>query len=94
MQRREAVRLLGVMASVPFLPQSAEAATELAERIHREVQGGGGFRTLNATQQRLVGHIADVILPASDTPGALDGCNETCHTAAAVMARNGATGRA
>ena len=72
MQRREAVRLLGVMASVPFLPQSAEAATELAERIHREVQGGGGFRTLNAAQQRLVGHIADVILPASDTPGALD----------------------
>lgn len=72
MQRREAVRLLGVIAAVPFLPQTAEAATELAERIHRQVQGGGGFRTLSAAQQRIVARIADTIIPATDTPGALD----------------------
>lgn len=72
MQRREAVRLLGAIAAVPFLPQTAEAATELAERIHREVQGGAGFRTLTPPQQRLVERIADAILPATDTPGALD----------------------
>lgn len=72
MQRREAVRLLGVIGAVPFLPQSAEAATDLAERIHREVQGGGGFRTLSAAQERLVGRIANAIIPATDTPGALD----------------------
>lgn len=72
MQRREAVRLLGVIAAVPFLPQTAEAASELAARIHRDVQGGVGFRTLSATQQRLVARVADAIIPATDTPGALD----------------------
>jgi hypothetical protein len=72
MQRREAVRLLGVIAAVPFLPQTAEAASALAERVHRDVQGGSGFRTLDAAQQRLVSRIADAIIPATDTPGAID----------------------
>jgi hypothetical protein len=72
MERREAVRLLGAIAAVPFLPRTAESATELAERIHESIQAGARFRTLNAEQQVLVTHLADAILPRTDTPGALD----------------------
>lgn len=72
MDRRDAVRLLGALAAVPFLPQSAEAATALAQRVHRAVQGGARFRTLNAAQAALVTRIAELIIPATDTPGATD----------------------
>ena len=72
MQRREAVRLLGVIAAVPFLPQTVEAATELAERAHTAVRQGQRFRTLSPDEQALVARMADAILPRTDTPGALD----------------------
>jgi hypothetical protein len=70
--RREAVRLLGAIAAVPFVPQTAEAATRLAEQVHESLQGGPRFRTFDGSQQALVGRLSDAILPRTDTPGALD----------------------
>jgi hypothetical protein len=70
--RREAVRLLGAIAAVPFLPKTAEAATRLAEQVHGSLQGGPRYRTFDASQQALVARISDAILPRTDTPGALD----------------------
>ena len=70
MDRREAVRLLGAFAAVPFLPGSADASV-LARRVHGAIQGGARFRTFNAAQQELVSRLVDAILPQTDTPGAL-----------------------
>lgn len=72
MDRREAVRLLGAIAAVPFLPQTAEAASALAARVHRAVQSGAQFRTFTAAQAALVTRLAELIIPATDTPGATD----------------------
>jgi hypothetical protein len=73
MERREVVRLLGAIAAVPFLPGTAEAAEDLARAVHRAVQGGAArFRTFTPAQQATVSSLADALLPATDTPGALD----------------------
>jgi hypothetical protein len=72
MQRREAVRLLSIISTLPFLPRTAEDAAALAEQLHQSAQGGTGFRSLGAEQQVLVGRIADAVIPSTDTPGALD----------------------
>jgi hypothetical protein len=69
MRRREVVRFLGAALALPFLPRNAEAAIELAERLHRRI-GDVPFRTLNAEQQALVTNIAELIIPETDTPGA------------------------
>ncbi|HJQ21078.1 MAG TPA: gluconate 2-dehydrogenase subunit 3 family protein [Gemmatimonadaceae bacterium] len=70
MHRRELVQLLGAAAVIPFLPRSAEAATAIAERLHRAVDVP--FRTLNTAQQAIVSEIADLIIPRTDTPSATD----------------------
>lgn len=72
MHRREAFRLLGAIAAVPFLPDSADAATSIARRIHESIQGGARFRTFSPSQQALVSRLADAVIPRTDTPGALD----------------------
>jgi hypothetical protein len=73
MERREVVRLLGAIAAVPFLPGTAEAAEDLARAVHRAVQAGAArFRTFTPAQQATVSSLADALLPATDTPGALD----------------------
>ena len=73
MERREVVRLLGALAAIPFLPQTAEAAEDLARRVHLGMQGAAArFRTFTPEQQATVSSLADAILPATDTPGALD----------------------
>jgi hypothetical protein len=72
MDRREAVRLVGAIAAIPFLPGAAGAAATLSERLHRHVQGGSGFRTFNSAQQALVSALCEAIIPRTDTPGAVD----------------------
>lgn len=73
MERREVVRLLGAITAVPFLPQTAGAAADLARRVHQAMQGGTArFRTFTPEQQAIVSSLADAILPVTDTPGALD----------------------
>ena len=69
MQRREVLRLVGAALAVPFLPRSAEAALELAERLH-ERTADAPFKTLNLDQQALVTELAEWIIPETDTPGA------------------------
>ena len=71
MDRREAVRLLGAFAAVPFLPGSAKDAS-IAERVHEALQGSPSFRTFDPGQQELVARLVDAIIPRTDTPGALD----------------------
>ena len=73
MERREVVRLLGAIAAVPFLPQTTGAAEDLARRVHQAMQAGAArFRTFTPEQQATVSSLADAILPATVTPGALD----------------------
>lgn len=72
MDRRDAVRLLGAIAAVPFLPETAEARAAVARRVHSAIQGGVRFRTFSASQQTIVTRLVDAIIPRTDTPGALD----------------------
>jgi hypothetical protein len=73
MDRREAVRILGAITAVPFLPGTVEASAVVAERVHKAIQGGGArFRTFDLAQQELVSRLVDTIIPRTDTPGALD----------------------
>ena len=71
MQRREVVRYLGAAFALPFLPRSAEAAIEMGERLHRRLAAEDvAFRTLDAAQRAVVTDIAEMIIPATDSPGA------------------------
>lgn len=71
MHRRDLVRSLGAALAIPFLPRSAEAAIAIGERLARE-SGDVPLRTLNRDQHALVSAVADMIIPRTDTPGALD----------------------
>lgn len=71
MQRRDLLRLLGATAALPFLPRSADAALAFGQRVHHGVEGSGA-RLLRADQTALVSAIAELILPRTTTPGALD----------------------
>lgn len=66
------MQFLGAALALPFLPRSADAAIELGETLHRRIGAGADvpFRTLNVDQQALVGEIAEMIIPETDTPGA------------------------
>lgn len=69
MDRRELIRMLGATAALGMVP-SAAAAT--VQGLHAAVQQGRGFRTLTTAQQALVSRVADLVIPRTDTPGALD----------------------
>lgn len=70
MHRRDLLRLLGATAALPFLPRSAEAALAFGQRVHEGTVAGDKF--LTAEQFALVSAISEMIIPRTDTPGALD----------------------
>jgi hypothetical protein len=67
MERREVLRLLGSAAAISALP--IEAMTAL-QRASAEIAHSTGLRTLNPHQNETVTTIAEMIIPATDTPGA------------------------
>jgi len=76
MHRREVVRFLGAAALAPLLaPLSAEERWSLGQRIHRRIStlgaGGQAGQVLSAEQMTQLRALADTIIPATDTPGAV-----------------------
>jgi len=72
MDRREALRVLGSVAALPFFNGPADAALRAAAHAHDDLGETATFRTLNAAQQQLVIALAERIIPRTDTPGATD----------------------
>ena len=73
MHRREALHLIGAAALTPLLaPLSARERWALGRKLHRQLTAGAAGRALSAPQLAQVRALADTILPATDTPGALD----------------------
>lgn len=71
MQRRDLLRILGSGALLPFVPRSAEGAIQFARAAHR-ASAGTALEFLTPDQAELVGTLADLIIPRTDTPGATD----------------------
>jgi hypothetical protein len=70
MNRRDVLRLLGGVAVVPLLaPVSPEGLWDLGRGIHARLAGRIA-RSLDAHQLDTVAHIAELILPETETPGA------------------------
>lgn len=66
MKRRDLLRAAGAATALAVLPRNAEAAWA---RVLGGYQAPNG---LTASQRALVGGMADVIIPRTDTPGATD----------------------
>lgn len=71
MQRRDLLRVLSAGALIPCIPGGATAAVQFGRAAHR-VARTGSLRALSAEEARVVTAIADMIIPATDTPGASD----------------------
>ena len=67
MDRREVLRLLGSAVALSALP--AEALTAI-QQASAQVAQSKGLKTLNPHQNATVTTIAEMIIPATDTPGA------------------------
>lgn len=73
MQRREVLILLGATSLSSLLaPLSALERAELGESLHARLGGALQGRALNEAQMAQVLALADAILPATDTPGAVE----------------------
>lgn len=72
MHRRELLQVLGAAAAIPILrPLSPEARLDLARAVHARLPQQA-LRSLDVHQNALVTEIAELIIPATDTPGARD----------------------
>ncbi len=76
MQRREVLTLLGATAVSSLLaPLSATERAEVGAALHRRL-GSSGLalqgRALSSAQMAQVRALADTIIPATDTPGAIE----------------------
>ena len=67
MERRELLRAMGAAAAFSLLPRTVEAAWATVAASPR-----ASLRAMTARQNALVGAIADMIIPRTDTPGATD----------------------
>ena len=67
MERREAMRLLGAASVFSVLSSDLLAATLRAQLAANKA---GTLRTLSAAQNEIVVAMSDVMIPATDTPGA------------------------
>jgi glucoside 3-dehydrogenase (cytochrome c) hitch-hiker subunit len=67
MQRREALRLMGAASVFSVLSSDLFTATVKAQLA---ANSGGGLRTLSPVQNEIVVAMCDVMIPATDTPGA------------------------
>jgi hypothetical protein len=67
MERREVLRLLGSAAALSAFPLEAMA---ILQQAGAQVAQSAGLRTLNPQQTVTVTTIAELIIPATDTPGA------------------------
>jgi hypothetical protein len=71
MHRRELLALLGAGATASLLtPLSASERLELGRSLHRQLDRLP--LALTAHERAIVARIADLVLPRTDTPGALD----------------------
>lgn len=67
MQRREALKLLAGAAALPLLSRDAFA---LFQTVHEQLSGTAALKTLDPHQNATVTTIVDLIIPATETPGA------------------------
>src|SRR5688572_13917084 len=70
MDRREALKLVGLLMGGAV--SSSVAAGVLSGCGTRSEHGAAALQTLTAAQDELVATVADLIIPATDTPGARD----------------------
>ncbi|HEU5217993.1 MAG TPA: gluconate 2-dehydrogenase subunit 3 family protein [Gemmatimonadales bacterium] len=73
MHRREVLSLLGAATlSALLAPLSAQERYDLGERLHARLGQGQAPRALTPAQMATLVALSDTILPATDTPGAVD----------------------
>ncbi|HEV2115136.1 MAG TPA: gluconate 2-dehydrogenase subunit 3 family protein [Terriglobales bacterium] len=68
MKRRDALKLIAGAAALPAL--YSENLLALGREIHQQLGPTAALRTLNPHQDATVSAIAEMIIPATDTPGA------------------------
>jgi hypothetical protein len=70
MNRRDLLRSLAAAVAIPAISGlESEALFATGRRVHRRARAGA-FRLLDPHQSETVATIADMIIPATDTPGA------------------------
>ena len=71
MDRRDMIRSLSATLALPFVG-TVDDALAIGDAVHRSIPANTAYRGLDPAEQQLVTLLADRILPATATPGALD----------------------